>query len=207
MDPEIFHERFIQAIRDKDNDSFLALLPKIATRNKEFRCKYFYIAGCEGTAVMVEHLLKKVQPKQLLIMDTLYDALNYNNTESVKVLAPYITDPISYMAATHIRLARAINPNTIKILSTYMIEGDFEDMVVECAQESSSVEDKLTAIWTLVNQDLFFKKYTLDHIERIKQDENRKFLKDQYEIYFANHQKIILQEHVGSVDFSSRRRI
>lgn len=207
MDPEIFHQSFIQAIKSKDNTSFLALLPKIATRSPEFRCKYFYTAGCEGTAMMVEHLLNKVQPDYRIIMNTLYDAMNYNNTETVKVLAPHIVDNISAMASSHICTSPRINPDIIQILSTHMIVGDFENMVASCAKRNFNIEDKLATIWKFLNRDLFFKTYTLNYIAGLQQDNNRRFLEDQYEIFTAKTQKNTLQEHIGTIGKPSQRKI
>lgn len=207
MDPEVFHQKFIQAIENKDNDSFLSLLPKIATRNQEFRCKYFYTAGCEGTAMMVEHLLKKVQPAYRILVNTLYDAMNYNNTETVKVLAPHIVDNISAMVSSHICMSDRINPDIIKMLSTNMIVGDFENMVASCAKRNFNIEDKLAIIWKFVDPNLFFKTYTLNYIARLQQENNRRFLEDQHTIFTAKTQKSTLQEHIGAIGKPSQRKI
>jgi len=207
MDPEIFHQRFIKAIENKDNDLFLSLLPKIATRNYEFRCKYFYEAGCQGTALMVDHLLKKVQPENRIIMNTLYDAMNYNNTETVHLLAPHIVGSISEMASAHICMSSRINPDIVKALSTHMIAGDFETMVILCARRNFNIEEKLETLWEIVNCAWFFKTYTLNHIEGIRQENNHRFLKNQYNIFEARVQKIALQANVGAIGKASHRKI
>lgn len=207
MDPEIFHQRFLEAIEDKNNDLFLMLLPKIATRNHEFRCKYFYTAGCEGTGVMVEHLLKKVQPEYRIIMTTLYDAMNCNNTDTVTVLAPRIADNISAMVSAHICMSNRINPDIIKILSAHMLDGDFENMVISCAKRNFNLEEKLETLWQFVDCDRFFKTYSLNHILSIQQDNNRKFLQNQHNTFQAHSQKMVLQDHIGAAGKPSQRKI
>lgn len=205
MDPEIFHERFTQSIIHKDNSTFLVLLPKIATRNNQWREKYFYSAACEGTALMVEQLLQKVQPNNRLIMDALYDALNYNNTETVKILAQYITSDVSDMVAGHIGMTRNLNMQSIKTVAHYMTH--FERVIFTAAQKPYDVTDKLEHIWGLVEPHHFFTRYNLAQFQSIRVQSNRDFLIAQHEIFIACAQKTVLQQHVDMDHTPSKRKM
>lgn len=205
MDPEVFHERFTQSIRQKDNSTFLTLLPKIATRNKQWRDKYFYMAGCEGTAVMVEQLMHNVQPNYRLIMDTLYDALNYNNTETIQVLAPYIATDVSDMVAGHIGMTRKLNMQSIQMVANYMT--NFESVVFKTAQKPYDTTDKLAHIWDFIEPHRFFEDYSLVHLQLIGAQSNRRFLMAQYDIFVAETQKNVLQQHVNIDHAQSKRKM
>ena len=205
MDPEIFHERFTQAITQKDNSTFLTLLPKIATRSKHWRDKYFYTAGCEGTAVMVDQLLHKVQPNYRLIMDTLYDALNYNNMETVPVLAQYIATDVSDMVAGHIGMTRKLNVQTIKMVAKYI--ENFECVVLKTAQKPYDTTDKLEHIWDFIEPHTFFETYSLAHLQAVGVQSNRSFLLAQYDRFTAEVQKNVLQQHVNMEHAQSKRKM
>lgn len=185
MDPEIFHEKFIAAIKNKDNEEFATLLPKIATRNEKFRRKYFYTAGCFGTDFMVDALMRYVSEHGADLYDTLYDALNYNNTETVTFLVPHIKRDIHSMVAAHIALERNFNIENIKIVAQSMSVCSLSHMIWKVSKNSDNLEERLEQVWVLVDPKEFFSAYPREKIEQLDNIQHCNFLMQKYDLHTA----------------------
>jgi len=150
-------------------------------------------------------LLNKVQPDNRIVMNTLYDALNYNNTETVQILAPYIATDVSDMVAAHICMTRKLNMQSIQMVANYM--GNFECVVFKAAHKPYDITDKLGHIWCFTEPHSFFEKYSLAHLHSIGVPSNRNFLIAQHDIFAADAQKNVLQQHVNVDPIQSKRKM
>ena len=202
MDPEIFHAKFIAAIKNKDNTNFTILLPKIATRNEKFSKKYFYTACCFGTYFMVNALMRYIPKNGVDLYDTLYDAMNYNNTETVAFLVEHIDveRSIDAMVATHITLERNFNIENIKIVAQKMSVASLTNMMWKLAQNSNNLENRLEQVWPLIDHKHFFSVCTRERIEQLDNAEHWSFFVQEHEAYTARLQHKNIRAQISDAE-------